>query len=114
MIKPASETDITAFHMLSSKLNFSIEWVPVGENNFAGSFNNTTHAWNGIIGMLERDEIDSWIGDLSITKERSNVIKFAVPHQSFHYSLFMKRHKSTTSWNTFLKYLVGGVILPKH
>ena len=105
MIKPISETDITAFHMLSSKLNFSIEWVPVGKDYFSGSFDNNSRAWNGIIGMLERGEIDSWIGDLSITKERSNVIKFAVPHISFHYSLFMKRHKPTSSWNTFLNVL---------
>ena len=106
IIKPNSESDIFAFHMLSSKLNFSIEWVPVErKNNFAGSFDNNSRAWNGIIGMLERGEIDSWIGDLSITKERANVIKFAVPHLSFHYSLFMKRHKPTSSWNTFLNVL---------
>jgi hypothetical protein len=49
--------------------------VPTKDMKY-GSFNETSGKWNGIIGMLQRKEIDFSLMDLTILAERSQVLQF--------------------------------------
>ena len=89
------------FSMLQSKLNFSIQWVNVTDEKY-GVFDEESNDWNGIVGMIKRGEIDTSITDLSITKNRSAVIKFATPHRKYQNRLFMKRKVLSPAWDIFL------------
>ena len=39
-----------------------------------GTLNESTGNWNGIIGMLQRKEVDLTIMDITILQERSKVV----------------------------------------
>jgi hypothetical protein len=64
------------FLELHLKLNFSYTMVRSKEMKY-GNLNETNGKWNGIIGMLQRKEVDFTIMDLTILAERSQV-KFTV------------------------------------
>ncbi len=54
--------------------NFSIYWV-FGEKHLAG-FPNKNGSWNGVLGMLQRKEVDLCAGALAVTLRRSGVTTF--------------------------------------
>ena len=60
------------FSVVQSKLNFSYTMVPSIDVNY-GNLNESTGNWNGIIGMLQRKEVDLTIMDITILQERSKV-----------------------------------------
>jgi len=47
--------------------------VPAEDMKF-GSLNETNGKWNGIIGMLQRKEVDFSLMDLTVLPERSQVV----------------------------------------
>ena len=89
------------FAILQSRLNFSVSWVYVDDQKW-GAYDKETKDWNGIVGMVKRGQIDTSILDLSVTEDRSSVIKFTTPFRNFWYRLFMKKPGHLLSWNTFL------------
>ena len=91
------------FGILQAKLNFSVDWVYVSDERF-GSLDNDN--WDGIVGMVQRNEIDTSILDLSITKERSSFVSFTTPFRYYKIRLFMSKPQSRLqSWKTFLQVL---------
>ena len=92
---------VKLFFLLQSKLNFSIEWMSVEDNQY-GSFDTTLNDWNGIVGMVRRNEIDTSILDLAITTARSNVVSYSMPVQRYSNRLFIRKPGPSVSWTTFL------------
>ena len=92
------------FAILQASLNFSVKWVYVADKKF-GSFDQRNNDWNGIVGMVQKNQIDTSILDLAITKERSSFVSFTSPFRSYKIKLFMKKPQSLRSWDTFLKVL---------
>ena len=68
-----------------------------------GSLDKRNDNWNGIVGMVQKNQIDTSILDLAITKERSSFVSFTTPFRSYRIKLFMKKPQSQRSWDTFLK-----------
>ena len=68
------------FGILQAKLNFSVDWVYAIDERF-GSLDNDN--WDGLVGMVQRNEIDTSILDLSITKERSSFVSFTTPFRYY-------------------------------
>ena len=92
------------FAILQENLNFSVKWVYVADEKF-GSLDQKNNDWNGIVGMVQKNQIDTSILDLAITKERSSFVSFTTPFRSYRIKLFMKKPQSLRSWDTFLKVL---------
>ena len=91
------------FGILQAKLNFSVDWVYAIDERF-GSLDNDN--WDGLIGMVQRNEIDTSILDLSITKDRSSFVSFTTPFRYYKIRLFMSKPQSRLqSWKTFLQVL---------
>ncbi len=61
------------FQEVQVRLNFSYTMVPAEDMKF-GSLNETNGKWNGIIGMLQRKEVDFSLMDLTVLPERSQVV----------------------------------------
>ena len=95
---------IQFFAILQASLNFSVKWVYVADEKF-GSLDQKNNDWNGIVGMVQKNQIDTSILDLAITKERSSFVSFTTPFRSYRIKLFMKKPQSLRSWDTFLKVL---------
>ena len=88
---------------LRDEFNFSVEWKFVEDKKFGALVpDTTTDEWNGIVGMLKRNEVDTSSLWLSITDARSAVISFAVPIVNIEYQLVMKRPVLSLSWGTYL------------
>ncbi|TRY72125.1 hypothetical protein TCAL_09051 [Tigriopus californicus] len=67
---------IRVFQILQQNLNFSFE-PHINTQGAWGSKESGT--WNGIVGMLHRNEADIGMQSLSITKDRNKVIDFSTP-----------------------------------
>jgi hypothetical protein len=93
--------DVQLLSLIQPILNFSIEWVHVHDEKY-GSFDSKINDWNGIVGMLKRNEIDTSILYLSITTDRKSVISYSVPAVEYHLGLFLKKPGPSWSWTTFL------------
>ncbi len=61
-------------HALQQALNFTTEYVPTETKQFGAPLGNGS--WTGIIGMLDRKEIDIAVAPLAITDERADVVDF--------------------------------------
>ena len=86
------------FGILQARLNFSVKWVYVTDEKF-GSLDQKNDDWNGIVGMVQKDEIDTSILDLAITKERSSFVSFTTAFRSYRIKLFMKKPQNLLSWD---------------
>ena len=58
--------EIEYFFALAWILNITLEWVPPVNSEFGNSINGS---FDGLIGMLQRNEIDMSLGTLSIQPE---------------------------------------------
>ena len=54
---------VQPFSILQTRLNFSIKWIPVEDGKF-GSFDSSTGEWNGIVRMVQRNNVETSILDL--------------------------------------------------
>ena len=63
-------------NMLATKLNFTIKLMPSKDGKWGTTDNNGT--WNGMIGMLIKEQADMVGASLTITKERAQVITFGM------------------------------------
>ncbi|KAK6186376.1 hypothetical protein SNE40_008422 [Patella caerulea] len=62
---------------LAKYLNFTYTFVQPNNGEYAGKTNDGK--WQGLVGMLVRNEVDIVIADLTLTEERSKVIDFILP-----------------------------------
>ena len=96
------------FSLLQSQLNFSIKWILVSDLSF-GTYDDMTNTWNGIVGMIQRNEIDTSIIDLSITVRRMDVVSFSIPIARYRTYLFYENLESDIGWDLF-----SSVMPPKY
>ena len=89
------------FALMKSSLNFTVNLVYVQDGIF-GKRDPETNDWLGVVGMITRGEIDTFMGDLTINKPRSEVIDFTRPLRTYRYKLFMKRPGPAMSWLTYI------------
>ena len=59
------------FKIIATKLNCSWNIIPTVDGLFGTK--NDDGSWNGVVGMLERGELDLTLADLAVTSDRSKV-----------------------------------------
>jgi len=64
----------------SVKANFSYDFIPSVDNRYGTD--SVTGSWNGLVGMLLRNEIDCIAADLTVTAARLSVMDFSKPFMS--------------------------------
>ena len=69
---------------------YSINLVEDGKY---GQYDEQTQQWSGMIGELQSQKADLVIADLTITKERSEVIDFTTPFMNTGITILFKREK---------------------
>ena len=92
--------EVQMFSLLHSILNFSVSWVYIKDETF-GSYDEETGNWNGIVGMIKQDQIDTSLISLSITSLRREAVEFAHPIRKYEYLLFLKKPKGSLHWDTY-------------
>ena len=65
-------------------------------------------SWTGIVEKLRTHELDIGIADISITKERAEVIDFSVGLLNAEYVLFMKTSGEVIKWLTYIEVFSDG------
>ena len=88
------------FSLLQSQLNFSIKWILVSDLSF-GTYDDKKNTWDGIVGMIQRNEIDTSIIDLSITAHRMDVVSFSIPITRYRTHLFYENIATDIGWYLF-------------
>ena len=64
--------------------------------------------WTGLVEKLRTHVLDIGIADMSITKERADVIDFSIGIQNSEYVLFMKASGEVIKWLTFKEVFSDG------
>ena len=60
-------------------------------------------SWNGMVGMLAKQDIDIVTAVLSVSLERSTVMTFATPLTQVYYSLFIKNPADTFNYMAYIE-----------
>ncbi|CAC5406414.1 unnamed protein product [Mytilus coruscus] len=99
--KQYSGITIELLKELSYSLNFTYEIKPPPDGKWGvGSDNNT---WNGMIGQLQRREIDMIAAPLGIQSHRETVMDFTHPYYYEFSAILMKKpNPNDTRWATLL------------
>ncbi|ELU16508.1 hypothetical protein CAPTEDRAFT_185470 [Capitella teleta] len=90
--------DVELINVLAEKLNFTYSVVPSVDGLWGGQDPNGT--WDGMIGMLMRQEVDIAASGISMTLPRLKVVDFTYPHwtEPSAVAVKLRRHK----WNYFV------------
>ena len=91
---------VQRFKILQSNLNFSIKLLHVDDQK-VGSFDFEANQWNGIVGMLRRNEIDTSLIEMTITEDRKSVISFATPSLFYTHYLYSLKPGPSVSWSHY-------------
>ncbi|KAF0292382.1 Glutamate receptor ionotropic, kainate 1 [Amphibalanus amphitrite] len=87
--------------LLANVLNFNYTVSPSVDGEWGGL--DANGRWTGLVGMLQRQEVDVSVGHLSITRDRSQVIDYTESLFMLGYSLFIKKPSTLDfSWTTYL------------
>ncbi|ELU13859.1 hypothetical protein CAPTEDRAFT_107912 [Capitella teleta] len=63
-----------------------------------------TGEWTGLIGMLERKELDLIVGPVSMTHDRDSVLDFSYPFHTDQYGVLYKRiDPASMKWRLFME-----------
>ena len=77
-------------NILSAKLNFTYKVIPSIDGKWGGR--DAKGNWNGLMGMLMREEVDMVAAALTITKERMEVASFSVPFLEGYKTLISEKN----------------------
>ncbi|VDI39698.1 Hypothetical predicted protein [Mytilus galloprovincialis] len=99
--KQYSGITIELLKQLSYNLNFTYEIIPPPDGKWGvGSDNNS---WNGMIGQLQRREIDMIAAPLGVQSHRETVMDFTHPYYYEFSAILMKKpNQNDTRWATLL------------
>lgn len=87
---------------LSRLINFTIEFDSI-EPSY-GNYNTSTRRWSGVIGRLVDRQIDIGIGEMTLTRQRAQVVDFTVPLMLTSSDIYIKRpDMSNVDWSTYVK-----------
>ena len=88
------------FNLLLSALNFSVSWIHPVDNHW-GTIDQNTRKWNGIVGLLEKNEADMSIASLIVTQLRGTVITYSTPLFEVNYRMLMNKPDSSSTWSVY-------------
>ena len=74
---------------LCSKYNLTYRLVTPTDNNY-GTLDPVTGRFNGVVGMVERGEVDIGAGDFTIMEQRQEVVDYSDYTGVEAYSIMMK------------------------
>ena len=60
-------------------------------------------SWNGMVGLLAKQDIDIAVTDFTVTLERSAVMTFATPLTQIYHALFMKNPAETFNYLAYIE-----------
>eukprot|EP00095_Tigriopus_kingsejongensis_P012527 maker-scaffold455_size166772-snap-gene-0.36 protein:Tk12527 transcript:maker-scaffold455_size166772-snap-gene-0.36-mRNA-1 annotation:"hypothetical protein L798_01404" len=90
------------FFSLKSMLNFTFTIILPEEREEWGT-KNPDGSWTGVIGQIQRKEIDFSPISFTRTKLRSEVVDFALPIAQFHHRFFVQNPKNSFNWLAYLE-----------
>ncbi|XP_022243194.1 uncharacterized protein LOC111086069 [Limulus polyphemus] len=70
--------DLKMIQAFAQKFNFRLRHVPSIDNKFGAKLPNGS--WNGLIGMIQRQEAEIAVSDIGMSNSRSEVIDFTYPY----------------------------------
>ena len=97
------------FHVLQGILHFEYELSTPPDKTWGNL--NDDGSYTGMIGMLQRREIDLAPTSFTITNMRSLVVDFAKPIVEMHHRFFIKNPKDGLNWTAYLDPLAWEVWL---
>ncbi|KAK7480358.1 hypothetical protein BaRGS_00028405 [Batillaria attramentaria] len=80
---------VDLLNQLKASLNFSYEWTEPADQEWGRMTENNT--WTGLVGLLERQEVDLVVAPLSIQAERERVMDFIHPFYLDYTTVLLKR-----------------------
>nr|KAG5694584.1 hypothetical protein BaRGS_014997 [Batillaria attramentaria] len=80
---------VDLLNQLKASLNFSYEWTEPADQEWGRLTENNT--WTGLVGLLERQEVDLVVAPLSIQAERERVMDFIHPFYLDYTTVLLKR-----------------------
>ena len=87
------------FHVLQGLLNFTYIFSQPQDGSWGIRHENGS--WSGMIGQLQRGEIDIAPAPFTITNLRSKVVDFALPIVEMHHRFFVKNPKDGFNWRAY-------------
>lgn len=81
---------------LKKKLNFTYTIIPVRDERY-GVKDSKTGKWNGMIGEVQRNEVNMSVAGLTITEERKLVVSFSDPFLSTGIGIMMRKNGQNRS-----------------
>ncbi|KAL3861017.1 hypothetical protein ACJMK2_007110 [Sinanodonta woodiana] len=101
---------IDLLEQLSNTLNFTYELIEPSDGVFGSR--SPDGRWNGLVGQLERQEVDMVVATLTVQPERRGVIDFTYP---FYYDyttvLLKKQDPDKNKWKTLIEPLQWQVLV---
>uniref|UniRef100_A0A0C9RN71 Gria1 protein n=1 Tax=Fopius arisanus TaxID=64838 RepID=A0A0C9RN71_9HYME len=87
---------------LSHVMNFSISHA-ITTSGY-GSWNPETSKWNGVIGTLQRNEVDMAISEFSMTHKRLDMVDFTIPIAVGYTRIYIQKPNGAhVKWNAYFK-----------
>lgn len=87
---------------LANRLNFTYNLVEPPDLTFGIDINDSGH-WNGLIGLLQRREVDVVGGALTITHTREEIVDFTHPYWEEPTVLVIRKPTRTVDMFAFFK-----------
>ncbi|XP_041354577.1 glutamate receptor ionotropic, kainate 2-like [Gigantopelta aegis] len=88
-------------HQLALSLNFTYEVMETPDGEFGTLVNNS---WTGLVGLLQREEVDLVVGPLTVTKEREVVMDFIYPfYHDYGKGIYRMPDPVKSKWKTLLR-----------
>ncbi|XP_077544089.1 ionotropic receptor 93a-like [Haemaphysalis longicornis] len=115
-VKNVTGTMADMIASLANGLNFTYEWR-VPKEAIPGAFENGE--WNGLIGMLHRQEADIAAYGFSVTKERSEVVNFTSAYDESPYKILVPKPRANYkylfldpfTWDTWVAVLFSLLLI---
>ncbi|OXU28208.1 hypothetical protein TSAR_008341 [Trichomalopsis sarcophagae] len=99
---PLSGLFATILEELSSTLNFSMS-IAYKEDSY-GIYNESTGVWTGVIGRLDRKDVDLGVAEFTMTAQRLDSVDFTQPIMLSRNHLYMRQPDgSALQWSAYFK-----------
>lgn len=95
------DVDNTLIEILAAKFGFSYQLLSPNDKAYGSILSNGT--WNGMVGMVERGEVDLIIHKLSVTQRRLEVIDYSYPYLIDPLTFATTNPEYSSSLTSFLK-----------
>lgn len=91
-------------------MNFTIGQI-IWEDSY-GTYDAKTLQWTGVIGMVERHEVDIGASPTCMTDKRLDAVDFTIPMAAGESLLYMKKlDGARIQWKAYFKVLMNSLFL---